>query len=922
MTLLITSRAHLAESHVRPISIETLTRNASVALLTDRTNVRSHLGEHEWSEIAEWLGDLPLALEVINRALSFNSISPRELLAVARTRNPAAEVDRQMAALSGHVALGSLRGVAEALLISYRAMSSTARHAVRLLAWFASAPIPIDLYNALGPDIAQPHVRAELIGRSILSPPGEPSQGVDFLGSMHRVTADFVRSSVPHPRTELLRICRAITLTMSTNACYDPHQWRSIDHCLPHADGFFWRAVQARQNERASTTDLAKLYRRVLGGVWRKRDLPLAVANVGLAVRNYRYAQGLWGDAQRYSEVLVNHMAVTYGNDSDLALQSRAYLADVLRRKGDHEGAIRLHQQAVTHFSERFGEADSVTLRFKSLLAAALLDSKSGTKAVPILEELVAVKSRTLGQHAHDTLVDMGNLAMAYKQLGKKEMARTYAEKTWKLFRQTEGEDHPDTIKMFSVFAELQSDPDERCKMLELALALFRKSCGEDHYETLVHGNDLAVEYGRLRRRQDAKQLYERVLDGWRRKPPTESHRHFLLTLHNLAWTNYHLGDYVTARSQFAEAHEKRSVLLGPEDEDTLNSLEGLASTLYAMDQDAEAADLFSGLLTIKERTLGPEHADTLETMYDLARALYSQKRYREAADLFQAALSGRRRVLGVDHSDTVATLYRLGLAYDKQDDYVAAKECFSGALEIQFRTLGRDCKETLDTMHSLAYSLGDLGEFGSSSSLLAETFERKSKLLGPSNESTLRTMHSYGYGLFRDKQFGAAREIMESAVRLRKEVFGPENSRALVSENLLGAIYLALNDLEGANQTIRQTLDVRVRLFGPESDDAADSYQDAGRLSEKQGLRSDATELFERAYRIRLREFGPRDALTSSSAEDLLRILSGSDIARARTLAQTDLSWVLAENPTRLGFNQRSLLRVVQSLIEQDSLT
>lgn len=103
---------------------------------------RGVLGDDSWRRIATWVGEWPLALELLNAALRMGAVSPGELLDAARASGPARELERQMGNLRGAVAEGTLRGVAEALAMSYRRLPEEARVAARQLAWLAPDPIP------------------------------------------------------------------------------------------------------------------------------------------------------------------------------------------------------------------------------------------------------------------------------------------------------------------------------------------------------------------------------------------------------------------------------------------------------------------------------------------------------------------------------------------------------------------------------------------------------------------------------------------------------------------------------------------------------------------------------------------------------------------------------------------------------------
>jgi hypothetical protein len=80
VTTLATSRLRLAgDASVRSLPVDVLAPEAAVSLLT-RDLDRNALAEADWRRLAEWVGYLPLALELLNGALSLGGLTPGELL--------------------------------------------------------------------------------------------------------------------------------------------------------------------------------------------------------------------------------------------------------------------------------------------------------------------------------------------------------------------------------------------------------------------------------------------------------------------------------------------------------------------------------------------------------------------------------------------------------------------------------------------------------------------------------------------------------------------------------------------------------------------------------------------------------------------------------------------------------------------------
>jgi Tetratricopeptide repeat len=97
-------------------------------------------------------------------------------------------------------------------------------------------------------------------------------------------------------------------------------------------------------------------------------------------------------------------------------------------------------------------------------------------------------------------------------------------------------------------------------------------------------------------------------------------------------------------------------VRLGPDDENTLSTRDGIAYWTGNAGKAREALRLLQELLPDRERVLGPDHPGTLTTRGNIAFWTGETGKSAEALRLFQQLLPDRERVLGPDHPDTLTT--------------------------------------------------------------------------------------------------------------------------------------------------------------------------------------------------------------------------------------------------------------------------
>jgi hypothetical protein len=230
VTVLATSRQDTREEGVTNIPIGALGRDASVFLLTDSVAGFDRLSWTDWGRIAEWVGDLPLALDLLNRCMSLTTVAPEELLdRIGLLPGAISELDRLASALKGQVVECARLGIAQALQISFEKLDEGAQVAAIILAQFSPAPIPKALFEAMPEECTQASVRAALSSRHFVTYAGDQSFGV-----MHRLMVDFLR----HAAAEWLPEAAALSMLSMARSfpiADDAKNWPQCSALLPHA---------------------------------------------------------------------------------------------------------------------------------------------------------------------------------------------------------------------------------------------------------------------------------------------------------------------------------------------------------------------------------------------------------------------------------------------------------------------------------------------------------------------------------------------------------------------------------------------------------------------------------------------------------------------------------------------------------------
>jgi tetratricopeptide (TPR) repeat protein len=500
VAVLATSRTRLAlggAGSIVPVQIDTLEPDAAVRLLTAGAS-REELTEDEWTEIASWVGNLPLALELLNGLLTSGAMGARELLEMSRQQRPSEALDSAMDALRGTVPSGTLRGVTQAFAESYERLTEEEQYAARLIAWMAPAAVPDQVLEALEGSPFTPSVRATLRGRHFVTPPatsGTPGS-LPLFGGMHRVLADFLRSQSVPPGGEIPTVLGAL------NKCIDA---RLGDERLRVA-GSIGPAVAAVAGHSFDSSPAAQ------EGTGIDSQLNM------LCVRLIEVGASSWAHA--CAEVLVRGLRRILGEEHPSTLTAMNNLAEALSARGDYVGAQEIHEHVLAARCHVLGEEHPDTLTTKQNLATTLWAQGDYPSAQNLEEQVLAAKRRVLGEEHPSTLNSMNNLAVTLRVRGDHTGAREIHERVLMARHRVLGEEHPDTLNSLNNLAEaLRACGDfvGAQEMQERVLGARRRILGDEHPATLITKQNLATTLWAQGKYGPAEELEQQVLTVKRR---------------------------------------------------------------------------------------------------------------------------------------------------------------------------------------------------------------------------------------------------------------------------------------------------------------------------------------------------------------------------------------------------------------------
>jgi tetratricopeptide (TPR) repeat protein len=598
VTLLVTSRAHQSViTGVRRLELRELSTSSAVRLLTHDVPGRGELDAAQWGSIAMWVGEWPLALELLNAALREGAITARELLALSEGGDPVSQLDRQMEAVAGAVPEGTLRGATEAIAASYQRLPPEGRYAARLLGWLAPDPIPAALVTALGDKVMPPRVRVLLRARSLVS--GVSGTDVEMYGRVHRVLGDYLRGISDDPIAELCTVCDVLTTRLDYDASREPAQWQLMDACRPHAEAAFRRAAALPPHTK------------------------LAEAGVSLAlhVGQLLHEQGELEGAADRQRAAVELATRVLGESHPTQLRAMADLARVVRLQGNLASAHRLHEHVLKARRKILGKDHDDTLQAMRALAETLHIMGHRRRARELLEQALELRRRLFGAEHPETLRLMSALADAFRAQGAMSAAQQLQEDVVELRRQVSGAEHLETLGAMASLAitlGLQGDLQRARQLHEEVLQVRLRLLGDEHHVTVHAMAHLAATVRMRGEAENARRLEEAVL-AWRRQNLGEEHPETLLAMAHLTETLLAQGELQRAAGLAKEAVDRWQRIFGATHPDTLWAMGHLAETWRAIGDLQRADVLLEQILEGRLRVLGPEHPDTLWTVTTLA---------------------------------------------------------------------------------------------------------------------------------------------------------------------------------------------------------------------------------------------------------------------------------------------------------------
>jgi MinD-like ATPase involved in chromosome partitioning or flagellar assembly/tetratricopeptide (TPR) repeat protein len=663
--VLLTSRNQAWNQEAQAVQLGVFTRAESVALLTRRV---PDLNVDDAEEVAEKLGDLPLAIEQAGAWLTATLMPVSQYLELLDTQ--------LMRMLDENPPLGYEKTTAATWLLSLDRLRQTKPAAAKLLevcAFFAPEPISTKLiYSSrftqvlltFDPALRDPILQGQLlreIGRYALATVDSAHRGIQI----HRLVQAVIRNSLSAADQQAGREdVQQILASYERGGPESPENWPTYALLWPHlrASGALESgdpavrqlvADMARYLEQRSDYSSSRELAENALEIWRARfgeDLVTHLLSFYLA--NALRWQAHYEEAYRLDSHALQRLTATEGPNHPYAVIVASSMGADLRALGRYREALEISRNALDRAREVFGEADDRSLKAAMNLAVSLRLIGDFANAAQIDEQVVVDRRRYFGEDYPMTLQATDNLAHGLRALGRFEQSRALLDntltrsrevlgtgasltlrtakslaatlrktgefaaahaltnETLRRYRETVGLEHPEALSclMNRACEESALDDHSAARMTaQLAVAGLQRTYTPNHPFVLAGLNNLAV-FTRLSGALDeARTLTDRVLEGFKHTLGDE-HPYTLSTQVNLANDMFEAGQYDAALRTDEQTWRSLSRVLGPDNPDTLAAGANLAVSRKMVGDEQGANELRSDTMKRGKRILGEAH--------------------------------------------------------------------------------------------------------------------------------------------------------------------------------------------------------------------------------------------------------------------------------------------------------------------------
>ncbi|ONI84968.1 hypothetical protein ALI22I_31425 [Saccharothrix sp. ALI-22-I] len=751
------------------LDVDVLSRSESVALLRRRV---PEIAEPSAAGLAEFFGDLPLAIEQASAYLDASGLPVEDYLDLLRTRT---------AEMIGHGRIADRQDTLATLWdLSLAAVAEQAPAAVPLLdllARLAPEPVPLDLFTKhsevlpapLAEVVTDPLAWANTVGvlvdRFLVRRAGRE------VTIVHRLLQQALVARSPGDRST----CQELLLAdLPEKVVGTPENWPRWRALLPHVLAVCEdSSVDAMLLERAGTyllehgrvADAHTLLERALAALDPDGPRPIVVMN---KLWSALHALGRHTDALGLAQRALALCNATPDVHADHLTMALIQLSASLQSAGRPQEARSLFDRALRIAGKNLDLGPSHMTHYGGILLA----QGRYAEAVPLLERGVAATEVARGPDHLETAGVLQLLAQAHRLLGRPTSARPLLERALAIVESAYGPEHSGVVAALSAVGDV--------------LIAVGDSIGAQPY---------------LRR---VLEITEAVYGS--------THPQFGATLNSQANAWRVAGHPAKAISLHQRAAAMAEETYGPDHPVVADRIGNLGVALCDLERFAEALPLFERAVACVEAAHGPDHAELAVPLANLGAALDGLGRPAEALPVLERALRIAEAVHGPEHPAVADVLGVVGSNLFRQGRFEQARRTYARALEIKQAALGAGHPHVaglLAQSANISFMLGKLSEARPAYERAVAIYEGA---FGPEHPEVVSIRQFLALTLRAEGRSVEARTHLERALEV---VGGPDDPRVAAISLYLARVLLDLDLTEEARAAHERGMAIAEAVYG-----------------------------------------------------------------------------------------------------------
>jgi tetratricopeptide (TPR) repeat protein len=365
--------------------------------------------------------------------------------------------------------------------------------------------------------------------------------------------------------------------------------------------------------------------------------------------------------------------------------------------------------------------------------------------------------------------------------------------------------------------------PQEAEALFRQAAAAYREAASRLRIDDLKGHNDLARFLAtspdpELRDPTQAVRLSERALEACQARLGPD-HDDTLWGMEGLAGVYQAAGRLAEAVALRQQVLERRRAKLGPDHGGTLNGMNALAVTYIDAGRPEEAIALLESVLAKLRAQSGSEDGIAI-VLGNLAEAHHRAGRPHDGIALLGQALEVMKAKHGPNSPEAVQVMHTLAHAYQNAGQLPEAVALFEQSLakrksgqsfEKQMSGFGPEAGKTREFMACLAAAYNDAGAFDQAEPLLVDVLEHARKMGGPASPQTADVLAMLGLSRLKQQKYAEAEPVLRECLMIRGKAMADDwlrfNALSMLGGALLGqkkyaeAEPLLLQGYEGMKQ-------------------------------------------------------------------------------------------------------------------------